>query len=185
MRPNGLLVPSADQYARQMVNAIGLTPTMAGYWAHEMFLAVSTLLPRWLVIGQTRKMMDGTRRRWEKKQQAKKDWANVPVYDLNNIFLYLSPYSLSHNTVVYFPKESVTYRWINLNNNLFWLNLSKTKINPTGVWSLIEVCKKPTFCGTNTRNYYSSIIPFLFFFFSFDWVEKNRRGILWDHLLNH
>eukprot|EP00111_Clytia_hemisphaerica_P024838 TCONS_00073228-protein len=73
MRSNGFLVPSADQYACQMVNAIGLTPTMAGYWAHELFLAVSTLLPRWLVIGQTRKMMDATRRRWEKKQQAKKD----------------------------------------------------------------------------------------------------------------
>ena len=73
MRPNGLLVPSADQYARQMVNGIGLSTTMAGYWCHELFLGLSSLLPEWLVVSQTRKMMDAMRKRWERKQQQKKD----------------------------------------------------------------------------------------------------------------
>ena len=73
MRPNGLMVPSADQYAHQMVNSIGLSTSQTGYWCHELFVGLLALLPKWLVVSQTRKMMDSTRRRWERKQQQKKE----------------------------------------------------------------------------------------------------------------
>lgn len=72
LRPNGLMVPSAEQYAQQMVNAIGLSKSMSGFWFHEIFLAITSILPKWFVVMQTKKMMDATRRRWERKQ-AKKD----------------------------------------------------------------------------------------------------------------
>jgi len=73
MRPNGITVPSADQYARQMVNAIGLSTVMTGYWFHEIIWSITDLLPRSFTISQARKMMDSTRRRFERKQQQKKD----------------------------------------------------------------------------------------------------------------
>ena len=73
MRPNGLMVPSADQYAHQMVNSIGLSTSQTGYWCHELLVGLLALLPKWLVVSQTRKMMDSTRRRWERKQQQKKE----------------------------------------------------------------------------------------------------------------
>lgn len=73
LRPNGFTIPSADSYAKQLVNAIGLSSTMSGFWCHEILIQAQSLLPKFFVVNQTANMMNGVRKRWERKQQQKKD----------------------------------------------------------------------------------------------------------------
>jgi len=73
LRPNGAMVPTAEAFAKQAVNAMGLCPLMTGFWSHEMLVYIQSLLPSSLVNMKTYSLMDATRRKWLKKQQQKKE----------------------------------------------------------------------------------------------------------------
>lgn len=71
LRPNGTSIPSADTYAKQVLNAIGVSPSITGHWAHELQKYIQFMLPEFIVRQKTYKLMDGFRRRWLRKQQEK------------------------------------------------------------------------------------------------------------------
>ena len=68
------MIPSADRFAASAVNAFGLTPTMAGWWTHDLqaFL-VSTLVPDFIIKRIVMNMMSAGRKRWLKKQEQKRE----------------------------------------------------------------------------------------------------------------
>ena len=74
MRPNGTTVPSADGYAKQMVDAIGLSPAMTGCWGHELIVyARYALLPYSLTMSYIYKLSNELRKEWLRKQEQKKE----------------------------------------------------------------------------------------------------------------
>ena len=74
MRPNGITVPSADGYAKQMVDAIGLSPAMTGFWGHELLVYVLyVLLPYSFVMNYQYKWVKRLRKRWLRKQEQNKE----------------------------------------------------------------------------------------------------------------
>ena len=72
MPSNGIIVPSADGYAKQMVDAIGLSPAMTGFWGHELIVYVQLFLPYSFVMNHQYKLMDRYRKGWLRKQEQKK-----------------------------------------------------------------------------------------------------------------
>ncbi|NWU83967.1 HSDL1 protein, partial [Onychorhynchus coronatus] len=43
-----LLFPSAEEYASHAISTLGLSTRTAGYWKHEILLALAELLPEWI-----------------------------------------------------------------------------------------------------------------------------------------
>ena len=68
------MIPSADRFAASAVNAFGLAPTLAGFWAHDVKnYIVETFIPDALFNYIALSMMQSGRKRWIKKQQQKKE----------------------------------------------------------------------------------------------------------------
>jgi len=73
MRAKGFMVPTADSFAASAVDAFGLSTNMCGCWAHELKCFAASLIPEFLFYKIALGMMQATRKRWLKKQQAKKE----------------------------------------------------------------------------------------------------------------
>ena len=73
VRPSGVMIPSADAFAKQMMNSIGLTDISCGFWSHDVIKYLLSFVPDWLVIGHMFKTLMSYRRRWIKKQEQKKE----------------------------------------------------------------------------------------------------------------
>jgi len=74
VRAGGVMIPSADRFAASAVNAFGLAPTLAGWWAHDVKnYIVETFIPDALFNYIALSMMQSGRKRWIKKQQQKKE----------------------------------------------------------------------------------------------------------------
>lgn len=66
MKPS-LIVPSAAQYARAAVDAIGSGSSVVPFWSHKIVEAVTAALPEWLVKWQVRNMHVSINKRYLRK----------------------------------------------------------------------------------------------------------------------
>lgn len=70
MRPTSPHVPDVDSYAQSVVSALGLYPTMTGYWSHELILSIASCFPQ-RTMSVMFSSLKSTRARWLKKQEAR------------------------------------------------------------------------------------------------------------------
>lgn len=71
LRPSGLMIPSAEVFAKSMVNSMGLSELSCGYWAHDVAAAVYQSLPESVLSNKILQTLMVTRKKWMKKQSEK------------------------------------------------------------------------------------------------------------------